>query len=69
MDCKWSKDKDLTNTVLEAIKAETKLPTPLNIEQFAISTAKKVLDKDRLLEKINAKSIETAKGSSKRYIM
>jgi predicted transcriptional regulator len=63
MNCKWNEDEDLKNTIIDTIKDESKLPTPLNIEQFAISTAtKKKLEKDELLEKINAKSIETARG-------
>jgi hypothetical protein len=35
MNSKWREDEDLRKTVLEAIKDESKLPTPLNIEQFA----------------------------------
>jgi hypothetical protein len=51
MNSKWREDEDLRKTVLEAIKDESKLPTPLNIEQFARATAKKKLEKDKLLEK------------------
>jgi predicted NACHT family NTPase len=58
MDCKWREDEDLSNTVLKSIKDESKLPTPLNIEQFALATAttsNTLLEKDKLLEKIDAK--------------
>jgi len=52
-DSKWKDDKDLANTVFETIeKDESKLPTPLNIEQFALSTSSyEILDKDDLLKK------------------
>ncbi len=64
MNCKWSEDENLKKTVFETIKNESKLPTTLNIEQFAIATAtKKKFEKDKLLEKINAKPIETAISS------
>jgi hypothetical protein len=62
MGCKWHENEELRKTVLEAIKDDRKLPTPLNIEQFAIATAKKSLEKDNLIEKLEAKSIETAKS-------
>jgi len=61
-DSKWKDDKDLANTVFKTIKKdESKLPTPLNIEQFALATsANKVLDKHNLLNKMDEKSIETS---------
>jgi hypothetical protein len=40
MSCKWITDNELINTVLETIKDdEKKLPTPLNIQQFAAATS------------------------------
>jgi len=44
---KWQQDKELADTVYETIKKdERKLPTPLNIEQFALATSgEKILDK------------------------
>jgi Trypsin-like peptidase domain len=62
MNCNWNEDQNLKNTVFETIKDERKLPTPLNVEQFAIATAKKELEKDELVERIEAKSKETAKS-------
>lgn len=63
MDCKWREDEDLSSTVLEVLRDETKLPTPLNIAQFALATvSRNVIERNKLLEKIEAKSKETAKS-------
>jgi hypothetical protein len=61
MNCKWLADEDLKNIVFEILGNEGKLPTPLNIEQFALATVN-VLEKSKLIDKINAKSKETVKS-------
>ena len=59
LNCRWLQDDHLVNMVLEKIKYEDKLPTSLNIEQFAYGTID-VFEEEELLEKIEAKSKETA---------
>jgi conflict system STAND superfamily ATPase/trypsin-like peptidase len=56
-NCKWLSDDGLKAIVLEAIKDKTKLPTSLNIQNFAYATKKTT---DDLSSKINEKSQETA---------
>jgi len=60
-DCKWLKDDYLKDVVLEQIKDERSLPTPLSIRDFVISTIN-IAAKDRLMEKIEEKSKETARS-------
>jgi hypothetical protein len=59
--CKWLELDELKDKVIEAIKQETKLPTPLNIKDFIIATVD-VTNKQELLNILNAKSQETAKS-------
>ena len=56
-NCKWLSDDGLKTIVLEAIKDKTKLPTSLNIQNFAYASKKTTED---LSSKINEKSQETA---------
>ena len=59
MKCKWFQDDNLRKAVLEYIEDdETKLPTPLNIKDFAIETGvgggnSNTIDKQKLLEVID----------------
>jgi hypothetical protein len=66
MNCKWFQDENLREEVLDYIAYdETKLPTPLNIKDFASETAAagngfdKSFDKQKLFEIINRKSTST----------
>jgi len=63
-NCKWLGTKKLKELVLEYMKDEKTLPTPLNIRDFAIATFD-VEDEDELREKIKEKSVETAKAFAK----
>jgi hypothetical protein len=60
-NCKWLNDPDLRNAVLEYLKVETKLPTPLNIEDFALAS-KEITKLDELSKVIEAKSKETERA-------
>jgi hypothetical protein len=62
MNCKWFQDDNLRKAVLEYIENdETKLPTPLNIKDFASETAgnNDILNKEKLLEVVGKKSQRT----------
>jgi len=63
-NCKWLGTKKLTGLVLESIKAEKTLPTPLSIRDFARATFD-VEDEDELKGEIKEKSQETAKAFAK----
>jgi hypothetical protein len=60
-NCKWLGNKKLKELVLEAIKDEKILPTPLSIRDFAVATTE-IEKEDGLKEKIEEKSKETAKA-------
>ena len=57
--CIWLEDEDLRDSVLESMKKEEILPTPLRINIFAFDTAK-ANTRDQLEEKIKEKSEEVA---------
>lgn len=57
--CKWFDDEDSKSFILDAIKNQNVLPTPLNVEQFTQATVN-ILGKNKLQEKLNSKSEETA---------
>jgi hypothetical protein len=62
MNCKWFQDDNLRKAVLEYIENdETKLPTPLNIKDFASETVgnSDILNKEKLFEIIDSKSQRT----------
>ncbi|MCK4733480.1 MAG: hypothetical protein KAT65_13590, partial [Methanophagales archaeon] len=60
-NCKWLGNDKLKKLVLEAIKDEKILPTPLGMKDFAVATFD-IEKKDELSEKIEEKSKETAKA-------
>jgi hypothetical protein len=60
-NCKWLGTKKLKGLVLESMKDETTLPTPLSIKNFVVATSN-IEKEDELKEKIEEKSIETAKA-------
>ena len=60
-NCRWLGNKELKELVLEYIKGEKILPTPLSIKAFAVATAM-IEKEDELKEKIREKSKETAKA-------
>jgi len=59
--CRWFEDNYLRDLVSVQIKDERKLPTPLSIKDFVYSTLN-IVEKNRLMEKIEEKSKETAKS-------
>jgi hypothetical protein len=63
-NCKWLANKELKELVLESIKDEKTLPTPLRIKGFAVSTFD-IETEDELKEQIEEKSKETAKAFAK----
>jgi len=63
-DCKWLRNEELKRLILESIKNETVLPTPLNMKDFVIATFD-IEDEDALKEKLKEKSKETAKAFAK----
>jgi hypothetical protein len=60
-NCKWVGNEELKELVLESIKDEKILPTPLSIKDFAVATFD-IEKEDELKEKIKEKSKETAKA-------
>jgi conflict system STAND superfamily ATPase len=58
IECKWVKIEELKNDVLEYIKNEIKLPTPLNIKDFASETAD-IITRDILEKKLDEISQRT----------
>ena len=60
-NCRWLENEELKELVLEAIKDEMILPTPLSIKDFAVATYDIEKEKE-LREKIEEKSKETAKA-------
>jgi len=60
-NCNWLGYKKLKELVLNAIKNETTLPTPLSIKDFAVATFD-IEKEDALSEKIKEKSKETVKA-------
>ena len=63
-NCKWLGTKKLKGLVLESIKDEKTLPTPLSIRDFDRATFD-VEDEDELRGEIKEKSVETAKAFAK----
>ena len=63
-NCKWLGNKRLKELVLESMKDEKILPTPLSIKNFAVATFD-IEKEDDLNEKIEEKSKETAKAFAK----
>ena len=63
-NCKWLGNRELKRLVIESIKAEKTLPTPLSIRDFARATFD-VEDEDELKGEIKEKSQETAKAFAK----
>jgi hypothetical protein len=63
-NCKWLADYHLKEFVLQEIKSGVKLPTPMNIKDFVISTVR-VSDERSLAQKIEEKSEETARVFAK----
>lgn len=61
MRCKWLQDEDLTHMIIEAMKDDRILSTPLNIEQFALATVN-VSTRDKLLQKVQSKSKDTPRS-------
>lgn len=61
MKCKWYEDDKLKEFVLEYIKHENILPTPLSIRDFAGATTN-VKTKNEIIIKLEEKSNETAKA-------
>jgi hypothetical protein len=60
-NCRWLGNEKLKELVLESIKDEKILPTPLSIKDFAVATFE-IEKEDELIEKIEEKSKETAKA-------
>jgi hypothetical protein len=60
-DCKWLKHYHPRDVVLEYIRKESNLPTPLSIRDFVISTIN-ITEVDKLIKKIEEKSQETARS-------
>ena len=60
-NCKWLRNEELKNLVLESIKDEKILPTPLSIKNFVIATIG-IEKEDEIKEKIEEYSKETAKA-------
>jgi len=60
-NCKWLRNKELKELVLDYMWSETILPTPLSIKDFAVATFD-IEGEDELKEKIEEKSKETAKA-------
>jgi len=58
-DCQWVTNADLLRLVLDAVKNEKVLPTPLSMRDFSKATVY-IDEKDQLKEKIKEKSEETA---------
>jgi tetratricopeptide (TPR) repeat protein len=61
-NCKWLENKELIDKVLEVIKDERKLSTPLNIKDFANATSAEheIANESQLLDILDEKSKETA---------
>lgn len=62
--CLWIKNTDRKNLLLDYIKNEKYLPTPLSMRQFVIATSN-MTEPNELLNKIKEKSQETAAGFAK----
>ncbi len=60
-ECKWLENSNLKKFVLDMIKNDQMLPTPLSIKDFTIATAN-VTDEKKLIIKIREKSTETSKS-------
>jgi hypothetical protein len=60
-DCKWLKNVYLKNKVLEYLKKERYLPTPLSIKGFVFSTID-IIEEYGLIKQIKEKSKETARS-------
>jgi hypothetical protein len=60
MKCTWLQDENSKNELLEAMRYEIILPTPLNIKDFAMATAShNVIEEKELLEILYSKSQRT----------
>ena len=62
-NCKWLKEQELRHFILESIKYEKILSTPLTIKDFAVAT-KNITAEDEFKKIIETKSKETAKSFS-----
>jgi tetratricopeptide (TPR) repeat protein len=62
--CKWLQDEKLKAKVLEVIKNEIKLPTPLNLREFTSATAE-ILDETEILKILDSKSQRTPERFAK----
>lgn len=60
-NCKWLKNENLKNSVIEEIKDKSILPTPLSVRAFAIATANVEIIGE-LKKKIKEKSEETVEA-------
>lgn len=63
-NCKWRGNRELKDFVLESIKDEKTLPTPLSIRGFVVATSD-IEKEDKLKEELKEKSMETAKAFAK----
>ena len=61
MGCDWQKNEFITNRILEIIKDDNKLSTPLNITNFAFAT-RKITNYEELLDKINEESVSVSRS-------
>jgi CheY-like chemotaxis protein len=61
MNCIWIRNNNLKKDILEYLRDNRYLPTPLNIEQFARATVT-IRNKNELLGRIHDKSKDTAKS-------
>jgi hypothetical protein len=63
MDCKWLENENLRDIVLESIRKEVKLPTPLNIKDFIMATGemgkRDIINDKELLDLIDKESEKT----------
>jgi len=62
--CKWLKNDKLRQLIIESMRNENVLPTPLSIRDFALATIN-IVTEDELREKIKEKSEETEKAFAK----
>jgi len=67
-ECQWLEDNQLKSSILEEIRNEKMLPTPLSIKDFAIATSG-MTDRKKLLIKIREKSMETSKSFAREIMI
>ncbi|NVM03976.1 MAG: hypothetical protein HWN67_16715 [Candidatus Helarchaeota archaeon] len=63
-DCTWLTYDNLFHNISNILENKTKLPTPLSIRDFVISS-RYITDEFKLLKKLEDKSIETSKSFAK----